>query len=147
MAVVRSVKRERGIVTGVAAIDKKLAQFPVNIQTKVAREELKRVTKKLVIVAQHNLQAAGHVDEGKLLKGIKDGAGKRSRSSISRVVYTTERSGEGTNFGGAQIELGRKNTAADPFLRKALFDSAKFVQDEIIKGIERHINSIAVPRP
>jgi hypothetical protein len=142
---VRSAKKTSGIVTGHAEVDRKLARFAIGIQKKVAREELKKVTKKLITVAQNNLQAAGHVDEGKLLKGIKDGAGPRSRSSISRIVRTTERKGEGTNFGGAQIELGGKNTQPDSFLRKALYDNEKFLYDEVIKGIERHIGSIAQP--
>ena len=144
---VRSAKKTSGIFTGVAAIDKKLAQFETKIQTKIARDELKKVTKKLIIVAQHNLSAAGHDDTGELSRGIKDGTAKRSRSSIGRIVRTTERGG--TQYGGAQIELGSKKQqrAADSFLRKAIYDNEKFLQQEVIKGIERHINSIAVPEP
>ena len=142
---VRSAKKTSGIFTGVAAIDKKLAQFETKIQTKIARDELKKVTKKVIIAAQHNLQAAGHVKEGDLLRMIKDGAMKRSRSSIGRWVGTVTKTED--DFGGAQIELGRKNTNADSFLRKALRGNASYIQAEVIAGIERHINSIAVPNP
>jgi len=142
MAVVRSAKKTSGIVTGHKLLDRKLALFEVKIQKQIARDELKKVTKKLITVAQHNLTAAGHIEEGKLLAGIKDGAGPRSRSYISRIVRTTERAGN--RYGGAQIELGSKkrSRSADSFLRKAIYDNEKVLQDEVVNGIQKHINSI-----
>lgn len=142
----RSAKKTRGLVTGNRRLDKKLKEFEPKIQIQIARKELVEVTKKLLVVAGNNLQQAGHVDEGKLLKGLKQRAGKRSRSRIQRVVQTSVRRGDESGFAGAQIELGRKNTEPDSFLRKALYENQKFIQQQVIKGIEKHISKLASDR-
>jgi len=141
--------KKQVIVTGDKQLDKKLSQLETKVQTKIARDELKKVTKKLVAVARNNLGIAGHIDEGKLARGIKAGANKRSRSKIGRHVRTSERSGSKSGFGGAQIELGSKNRnmPEDSFLRRALYGNQKYIRDEIIKGIEGHIRTIEVPKP
>jgi HK97 gp10 family phage protein len=129
------------VITGDKALDRKLHQLPFKIQNRIARDELKKITKKLVIAAQNNLEVSGNVDTGKLLRGIKTGAMKRSRSRIGRIVKTTARSDE-SQFGGFQLEFGTKTREAESFLRKAGYENEQAIRSQMIDGIEAHFKSI-----
>jgi len=113
------------VVTGHRAIDRKLATLPLKVQKKIARTGLRKAGKLVKGKAQGNLSSNDSVDTGKLKKGIRVRASKRSRTRIGIFISTTERKEEESRwpFGGAQVESGREDVKAKPFLRPAGYGS------------------------
>lgn len=132
----------KNVVTGHREIDRKMAQLETKVQNRIARDELKKSTKKLVIVAKNNLQAHGNVESGDLLRSIKDRAMPRSRSRIGRIVLTIAKGSGKAAFGGADIELGSKNNEQQSFMRKAGYENERYVRGEIVSGIKSTLRSM-----
>jgi HK97 gp10 family phage protein len=131
-------------VYGVLDIQRKLGGLESRVAKKVVRSSMRKTAKKVQATAKNNLLKQRSIVTGKLRKGLKVKAGKRSRNTISIRVQTTEGQHGDPGFGGAQVELGTKHAEAKSFLRPAIYDNERAINADIVADIRSVLNEISV---
>ena len=119
-----------------------LKRLPITLQKKIIRPALRKGFKPVFAATK----AAVPVDEGKLKRGLKLRALKRSRGAVGVRIITPPREAldipaNAPGYYPAHIELGTATQAARPFMR-ASFDAHKertiaIIAREIAKGLAK----------
>lgn len=137
-------------ITGVKAVDKKLAQLEKKIQKKVLRQAMRQAMKPLLT----DVKEDAPVDTGLLKSSLKIKAGRRSRDTISVVVQSGEGDFRGDTFYASFNELGFHELGADgkrgggpfhpgtEFMRRAFREDSEAVRQDAIRLIEEGIDKI-----
>jgi HK97 gp10 family phage protein len=135
--------KSKTIVTGDKELDRKLASIPWGVQSKVARQAMRKAGYLIQAAAKGNLSRNQNVDTGQLQKGIKVRALKRSRSRVGISIATTaERAESGKRYGGMPLEAGTKHMTARPFLRPAGYDNEDKVRAMIVADVEKVLDGL-----
>ena len=106
------------ILSGVPELDRKLKLLAANMANKITRGALRTAGKQLL----EKTKAAAPVDTGRLRKGLKLKALKRSRTRSGVMIQTPSREALGIKPGDksyypAAVEFGTDKKAANPFMR------------------------------
>ena len=126
-------------VTGLEAIQKKLAALPLNVEKKVLRQALRKAIKPM----KDEIQGDAPVGEtGDLEHSVKVRAGKRKKGSLSMQVGLDQDSFQGEKWYVSFIELGSKFQHAQHFMKKAFDRKATQVRDTAITEIENGIQTL-----
>ena len=127
-------------VTGDREIDEMLGGLEKNVQRQIARVELRKVAKEIILPEAQNRVP---VDTGQLESVLKVRAIKRSRTNFGVEVSTAEGLFQGEEYYGGFIEFGTKHMDEQPFLRPAGYGNEPRIRKKVIQGIRTALKAAA----
>ncbi len=122
---------KKGIITGVKALDMKLATMEFRVQKKLARRAAKVAAKQIVLPAA---KALVPVDTGALEASLKVRALKRTKT---RTGYTVQTLGLERPMQAPAVEFGSEKMEADPFLREAIYGNEAAIRLKFAVELKR----------
>lgn len=131
------------VVTGIKQLDRSLQSLGTKVANKIARKSMRKIGKLVKAAAERKLAANDSVESGKLRRGLRIKAMKRSRGRLGIQVETTVGKHEDPGFGGAEVEFGTKRSQTKPFLRPAIYDNEDIIRGAVIADIVETINEVA----